>query len=165
MSDFPAINTDRMLQDIQKLSSDEFEGRAPGSKGEALTVAYLTEQLKAIGLEPGNPDGSWTQKVSLVGLTPQPQGPLVVKKGAQKREFKINDEVVAFSKHVADEAKIENSELVFAGYGVQAPEFNWDDFRGIDVKGKTIIVLVNDPPVTSATSRARSTTRSSAARR
>jgi Zn-dependent M28 family amino/carboxypeptidase len=148
MADLPNLSTDRMLEDIGKLSSDEFEGRAPGSKGETLTVAYLIERFKAAGVEPGNPDGSWTQKVSLVGLTPQPQGPLVVRKGAQKREFKINDEVVAFSKHVADEAKIENSELVFAGYGVQAPEYQWDDFRGVDVKGKTIVVLVSDPPVT-----------------
>ena len=150
MADFPAINTDRVLQDIQKMSSDEFEGRAPGSKGEALTKAYLIEQLKAIGLEPGNPDGSWTQPVGLVGIKPEPVGGFVVKKGAQKHEFKINSEVVVFSKHVADEAKLDNSELVFAGYGVQAPELNWDDFRGIDVKGKTVVVLVGDPPVTKA---------------
>ena len=150
MADFPAINTDRVLQDIQKMSSDEFEGRAPGSKGEALTKAYLIEQLKAIGLEPGNPDGSWTQPVGLVGIKPEPVGGFVVKKGAQKHEFKINSEVVVFSKHVADEARLDNSELVFAGYGVQAPELNWDDFRGIDVKGKTVVVLVGDPPVTKA---------------
>jgi len=137
-----------MLVDIKKLSSDEFAGRAPGSKGEALTVEYLTEKLQDAALTPGNPDGTWTQKVTLVGLTPKPQGPMVVKKGGQKREFKPNDEIVAFSRHVASEAKIENSELVFAGYGVQAPELQWDDFRGIDVKGKTLVVLVNDPPVT-----------------
>jgi Zn-dependent M28 family amino/carboxypeptidase len=151
MADFPALNMDRVLTDIRRLSSDEFEGRAPGSPGDTLTVAYLTEQLTAAGLEPGNPDGTWTQQVSLVGLTPKPQGPLVVKKGAQAREFTLNDEVVAFSKHVADEARIENSELVFVGYGVQAPEYQWDDFRGIDVKGKTLVVLVNDPPVAGAT--------------
>src|SRR6187455_1658052 len=150
MADFPAINTDRVLQDIQKLSSDEFEGRAPGSKGEALTKAYLIEQLKAIGLEPGNPDGSWMQPVGLVGIKPEPVGGFVVKKGAQKHEFKINGEVVVMSKHMTDEVKLDNSELVFAGYGVQAPELNWDDFRGVDVKGKTIVVLVGDPPVTKA---------------
>jgi len=139
-----------MLVDIKKLSSDEFEGRMPGSKGEALTLEYLVKQLKDSSLEPGAPNGEWLQKVSLVGLTPQAQGPFVVKKGAAKKDFKPNDEVVAFSRHVADEAKIENSELVFVGYGVQAPEQQWDDFRGIDVKGKTIVVLVNDPPVTKA---------------
>jgi Zn-dependent M28 family amino/carboxypeptidase len=146
-ADLPAINTDRMLTDIRKLSSDEFGGRLPGSKGETLTVNYLIDQFKAIGLEPGNPDGSWTQKVPLVSLKPHPQGGFVVKKGAAKREFNINRDVVVTSKHVTDEVKLDNSELVFAGYGVQAPEYQWDDFKGVDVKGKTIVVLVNDPPV------------------
>jgi len=147
MSDLPNISTDAILADTRKLSSDEFEGRAPGTKGEELTVQYFIEQFKAAGLQPGNPDGSWTQKVPLVSLTPQPQGPVVVKRGGQTRSFKIRDDIVVFSKHVTDEVRLENSELVFAGYGVQAPEFQWDDFRGVDVKGKTIVVLVNDPPV------------------
>ena len=150
MADLPSISTDAILADIRKLSSDEFEGRAPGSKGEQLTVQYLTDQFKAAGLEPGNPDGSWIQKVPLVGLKPAAQGPFVVKKGTQTRNFKTRDEVVVFSKHVTAEVKLDNSELVFAGYGVQAPELMWDDFAGMDVKGKTIIVLVNDPPVTKA---------------
>ena len=147
LAELPAINTDRILADIAKLSSDEFEGRKPGSKGETLTVEYLTEKFKGMGLEPGNPDGSWTQKVSLVGITPEPQTGFVVRKGGTSRDFKINSEVVVMSKHVTDEVKLENSEMIFAGYGVQAPEFQWDDFKGLDVKGKTLIVLVNDPPV------------------
>ncbi|HXT71080.1 MAG TPA: M28 family metallopeptidase [Vicinamibacterales bacterium] len=150
LADLPTPSADAILVDIKKLSSDEFAGRAPGSKGEELTIAYLTDQFKAAGLEPGNPDGSWTQKVSLVGITPEPQGGFAVKKGAAKHEFNINKDVVVFSKHVTDEVKVENSEIVFAGYGVQAPEFEWDDFKGIDVKGKTIMVLVNDPPVKNA---------------
>jgi Zn-dependent M28 family amino/carboxypeptidase len=150
MSELPDINTDAMMADIRKLSSDEFEGRAPGSKGEQLTVQYLIDQFKAAGLEPGNPDGTWIQKVPLVGLKPEVKTPFVVKKGGQTHNFKIRDEVVVFSKHVENEVKLENSELVFAGYGVQAPEYQWDDFAGMDVKGKTIIVLVNDPPVTQA---------------
>jgi Zn-dependent M28 family amino/carboxypeptidase len=140
------VSTDAILADIRKLSSDEFEGRAPGTKGETLSVQYLVDQFKAMGLEAGSPDGSWTQKVPLVGITGAPT-PLVVKKGGTTREFKIRDEIIAFSKHVVDQVKLENSELVFAGYGVQAPEYNWDDFKGVDVKGKTIVVLVNDPPV------------------
>jgi len=151
MADLPNISTDLMMADIRRLSSDEFEGRAPGSKGETLTVQYLSEQLRAAGIEPGNPDGTFVQKVPLVGLTPAPT-PLVVKHGNRTRQFEINDEVVTFSKHVVDEVKLENSELVFAGYGVQAPEFQWDDFKGMDVKGKTIVVLVNDPPVATAAS-------------
>ena len=147
VADFPNLNNDRVLRDIVKLSSDEFAGRQPGSPGEKLTTEYLIQELKNWGLEPGNPNGSWTQQVSLVGLTPKPQGGFVVKKGATTREFNINKDVVVMSKHVTEDVKLENSELVFAGYGVQAPEYQWDDFKGMDVKGKTIIVLVNDPPV------------------
>jgi Zn-dependent M28 family amino/carboxypeptidase len=150
MAQLPDIDTNRVLTDIRQLSSDEFEGRAPGSKGEALTVAYLTGQLQAMGLEPGNPDGTWVQKMSLVGITPKPVGGFVVKRGAQKKEFNINNDVVVFSRRVTDEVKLDNSEIVFVGYGVQAPEFQWDDFKGVDVKGKTIVVLVNDPPVARA---------------
>ncbi len=140
------VSADAMMADIRKLSSDEFEGRAPGSKGEALTVQYFVDQFKSMGLQPGNPDGTFIQRVPLVGISGGPT-PLVVKKGAATHTFKVRDDFVAFSKHVVDEVKLENSELVFAGYGVQAPEYQWDDFRGVDVKGKTIIVLVNDPPV------------------
>jgi Zn-dependent M28 family amino/carboxypeptidase len=140
------VSADAIMTDIRKLASDEFEGRLPGTKGETLTVQYLIDQFKAIGLQPGNPDGTFTQKVPLVGISGGPS-PLVVKKGAATRTFKVRDDFVAFSKHVVDEVTLENSELVFAGYGVQAPEYQWDDFKGVDIKGKTIIVLVNDPPV------------------
>ena len=82
----------------------------------------------------------------LVGITPTP-APLVVSKGSEQVTLKWKDDVVAWTKHVADVASIDNSELVFVGYGVVAPEFNWDDYKGVDVKGKTIVMLVNDPPV------------------
>jgi Zn-dependent M28 family amino/carboxypeptidase len=141
-----SISDQAIMNDIRRLSSDEFEGRAPGSKGEALTVQYFVDQFKAMGVEPGNPDGTWVQKVPLVGIQGSPS-PLVVKKGAASHQFKVRDDFVAFSKHVVDRVGFENSEIVFAGYGVQAPEYGWDDFKGVDVKGKTILVLVNDPPV------------------
>jgi len=148
VADMPNVDAAAALADIKKLASDEFEGRSPdGGKGEQLTVQYLTDQFKAIGLQPGNPDGTWTQKVPLVSITGEATGPLVVKKGAQTKQFKVKDEFVAFSRRVAEDVKIENSELVFAGYGVQAENFNWDDFKGVDVKGKTIVVLVNDPQI------------------
>src|SRR5215510_3638273 len=92
IADMPNVDSAAALADIKKLASDEFEGRAPGSKGEQLTVQYLTDQFKAIGLEPGNPDGTWTQKVPLVSLTPESEGPLVVKKGGQTKSFKVKDE-------------------------------------------------------------------------
>ena len=147
MKDLPNINADLALADIKKLASDEFEGRAPGSKGEQLTVQYLTDQFKAAGLEPGNPNGTWTQAVPLVSLTAENVAPLTVAGKGQSHAFKIRDEFVPFSRRVADTVSLDKSPLVFVGYGVQAPEFGWDDFKGMDVKGKTIVVLVNDPQV------------------
>jgi Zn-dependent M28 family amino/carboxypeptidase len=142
----PAVDLAGLLTHTKTLSSDEFEGRAPGTKGEDLTVNYLADQFKAVGLKPGNTDGTYFQKVPLVGITPTP-APLIFKKGAQQQTLKWKDDVVAWTKHVADSAAIENSELVFVGYGVVAPEFDWDDYKGLDVKGKTLVMLVNDPPV------------------
>src|SRR5262249_36248495 len=142
----PAIDTDALLAHTRVLSSDEYEGRAPGSKGEEQSVTYIADQFKKAGMKPGNTDGTYFQKVPLVGITPAPAS-LVFAKGAQKQTLKWKDDVVAWTKHVAPSASIEDSELVFVGYGVVAPEFNWDDYKGVDVKGKTIVMLVNDPPV------------------
>jgi Zn-dependent M28 family amino/carboxypeptidase len=146
MAQLPEIDTAAVLARTRSLSSDEFEGRAPGSKGETLTVDYLIDQFKTIGLKPGNTDGTYVQKVPLVGITPAP-APLVFARGKQQLTLKWKDDVVAWTKHVADAASIDKSDVVFVGYGVVAPEFNWDDYKGIDVKGKTIVMLVNDPPV------------------
>jgi len=142
----PAIDLTQLLAHTKKLSSDEFEGRAPGTKGEDLSVNYLADQFKAAGLKPGNTDGTYVQRVPLVGITPTP-APLVFQRGGQAQTLKWKDDVVAWTKHVADSASLLDSELVFVGYGVVAPEFDWDDYKGVDVKGKTIVVLVNDPPV------------------
>jgi Zn-dependent M28 family amino/carboxypeptidase len=146
LAQLPDVDTSAVLQHVKVLSSDEFEGREPGSKGEDVTVAYLIDQFKKAGLRPGNTNGTYVQKVPLVGITPAP-APLVISKGAKQLTLKWKDDVVAWTKHVADAARIDKSELVFVGYGVVAPEFNWDDYKGVDVKGKTIVMLVNDPPV------------------
>jgi Zn-dependent M28 family amino/carboxypeptidase len=146
MAQLPDVDTKAVLEHVKVLSSDEYEGRAPGSKGEELSVAYLVDQFKKIGLKPGNTDGTYIQKVPLVGITPTP-APLVFTKGSQKLTLKWKDDVVAWTKHVADEARIDKSDLVFVGYGVVAPEFGWDDYKGVDVKGKTVVMLINDPPV------------------
>jgi Zn-dependent M28 family amino/carboxypeptidase len=146
----PSFDAGRMLADIKTLSSDEFEGRAPGSKGEELTVAFLEEQFKQIGLQPGNTDGTFVQSLPLVGITASNTRPLTVSGQGTKATFKWRDEVVAWTRRVADTSSIENSELIFAGYGVTAPEFAWDDFKDVDVRGKTIVVLVNDPQIPGA---------------
>jgi len=146
IGDLPDMDIAALLVHTKALSSDEYGGRSPGSKGEDLTVAYLIEQFKAMGLKPGNTDGTYIQKVPLVGITPEP-APLVFKNDSQQTTLRWKDDVVAWTKHVADSAAIDNSEMIFVGYGTVAPEYSWDDYKGVDVKGKTLVMLVNDPPV------------------
>jgi Zn-dependent M28 family amino/carboxypeptidase len=143
----PKVSADAMLAHIKVLASDEYEGRLPGTPGEAKTVEYITQQFQTLGLKPGNTDGTFIQKMPLVGITGTEAKPLIVGRENMRAGFKWKNDVVAWTKHVADDARIENSDLVFAGYGVVAPEYNWDDFKGVDVKGKTIVVLVNDPQI------------------
>jgi len=147
VANLPKIEPQPILDRIKVLASDDFQGRAPGTAGEEKTVQYLENEFKKLGLKPGNTDGTYIQKVPLVGITGTPTTPLTISKGATKQVIKWRDEMVAWTKHVEDTAAISNSEMIFAGYGVEAPEFNWDDFKGVDVKGKTIVVLVNDPAV------------------
>jgi Zn-dependent M28 family amino/carboxypeptidase len=146
----PKFDGGEILARIKALSADEFEGRKPGTPGEERTVKYLEDQFRQIGLKPGAADGTFIQKVPLVGITGANTQPLTITKGTQKQTFKWKDDVVAWTKRVAEGAAIENSDLIFAGYGVTAKEYSWDDFKDVDVKGKTIIVLVNDPQVPDA---------------
>ncbi len=144
---FPSVDGNAVLEHVKVLASDEYEGRAPGTRGEDLTVRYLTEQFTKAGLKPGNPDGTYIQKVPMVAITPDPSAILTLKKGAGQLALKFRDDVVVWSKRVTETVHLDRSEVVFVGYGVQAPEFNWDDYKGIDLKGKTMLVLVGDPPV------------------
>jgi Zn-dependent M28 family amino/carboxypeptidase len=143
----PHISGQAVIEHVKVLASDEYEGRAPGTKGEELTVAYITEQFKKAGLKPGNPDGTYRQQVPLVAITPDPGAVLTFKKGAKRQTLKFRDDMVAWTKRAQEKVGIDKSEVVFVGYGVQAPEFGWDDYKGIDLKGKTLLVLVGDPPV------------------
>jgi len=142
----PEIDGARILAHIKVLASDDFQGRKPGTAGEEKTVGYLEAELRKLGLEPGNTDGTFIQKVPMVGITPK-ASPLVFTSGAQTLELKYRDDYVGWTKRVTERVALENSDVIFAGYGVQAPEFSWDDFKGVDVKGKTIVVFINDPPV------------------
>ena len=148
IASLPQIQPAPILEHIKVLSADTFQGRAPGGVGETQTVSYLVSQFTSLGLEPGNPDGTYIQKVPLVGITGSEVKPLTFTKPGDTLTLRWKDDVVAWSKHVADSASIDGSDVIFAGYGVEAPEYGWDDFKGVDVKGKTVIVLVNDPPVT-----------------
>ena len=142
-----AIDTATLMRHIRVLSHDSLLGRGPGSLGEDRTVAYLEGQFRAMGLKPGNTDGSFIQKVPLVGITVKNAPPLVIARGASRRALKWKDDYVAWTKRVTPSVSVSNSELVFVGYGVEAPEFSWDDFKGMDVSGKTLVMLVNDPPL------------------
>ena len=140
-----AITPDGLLAHIKVLASDEFEGRAPGSKGEELSVKYITDQFKKIGLTPGNPDGTYTQQVPLAGIQSEPRMSFVI--GDKTMDLKYQDDFVASSARLQPEIKIEKSDLVFVGYGVVAPEYGWDDYKNVDVKGKTLLMLIGDPPL------------------
>ena len=144
---FPSFDPNALVQHIKILSSDQYAGRLPGTKGEDLTVAYIAEQYRAGGLKPGNTDGTYFQKVPLVGMTPDPAMVLTLRKGAAAARLRYLDDFVAWTRHEAPDAGLQESPVVFVGYGVQAPEFKWDDYKGMDVRGKTIVMLVNDPPV------------------
>ncbi len=140
-----AIDAEALMAAIEKMSSDEFGGRAPGSEGERLTVEYLTDQFHAVGLEPGNPDGTWVQNVPLVGITPLEGDDMTVTAGDQTRTLTPGADYVAYTKRVVDQVEVD-AEFVFVGYGAIAPEYEWDDFKGVDVSGKILLFLVNDPP-------------------
>lgn len=139
-----SIKSEDLLSHIKTLAADEYEGRAPGTKGEELTVNYLTEQFKRLGLQPGNPAGTYIQQVPLAGFTPQTN--LSFQAGGKTMKV-APDDYLARSLRYVPEVKVENSDLVFVGYGVVAPEYGWDDFKGVDVKGKTVVFLINDPAV------------------
>src|SRR5437667_3466207 len=140
-----AITPDGLLAQIKVLASDEFEGRAPGSKGEELSVKYITDQFKKIGLKPGNPDGTYAQEVPLAGIKSEPRMSFIIRE--KTMDLKYPDDFIASSARIQPEIKIEKSDLVFVGYGVVAPEHGWDDYKNVDVRGKTLLMLIGDPPV------------------
>jgi Zn-dependent M28 family amino/carboxypeptidase len=141
------ISAAALLGHIQVLASDEFEGRAPGSPGEERTVAYLTEQFQNLGLKPGNPDGTFVQEVPLVGFQATSATGAFRARGERTIGLKFLDDCVAVSRRLVPEVKVADSEVVFVGYGVVAPEYGWDDYKGVDVCGKTIVMLVGDPAI------------------
>jgi len=144
----PALDTisaDSLLGEIKTLSSDDFEGRKPGSAGEQKTIAYMQQQFRQIGLKPGNPDGTYLQNVPLAGITSTSQADIAVK--GRKLSLAGRKDYIALSSRYAPEVAVKNSDVVFVGYGVVAPEYGWDDYKDVDVKGKTILMLINDPAI------------------
>ena len=141
-----AIDADQLLARISTLASDEFEGRAPGTVGEERTVEYLVNAFRELGLQPGNPNGTYTQEVSLIGYRAQPTASFTV--AGRTIPLSFPSDFVAWTQHFDEPAlSLTGSEIVFVGYGVVAPEYDWDDYKDVDVRGKTILMLVNDPAV------------------
>jgi Zn-dependent M28 family amino/carboxypeptidase len=133
------------LKDVTKtLSSDDFEGRAPATPAEDKTTAYIVERFKAAGLKPGN-NGSWFQDVPLVEITGQDVSPLTFTGGKTPISLAYRTDMVIATYQVVPRAEVKDSDVVFVGYGINAPERGWNDYAGLDVKGKTVVILVNDP--------------------
>ncbi|UYY57895.1 M28 family metallopeptidase [Sphingomonas sp. S2-65] len=140
----PAISLDTLKTVTKTLSSDEYEGRAPATAGEEKTVRYLVERFQKAGLKPGN-KGSWLQDVPLVEITGSNVQPLTFTGGKTPVSLAYRKDMVIATYQVTPRTEVKNSDVVFVGYGINAPERGWNDYAGVDVKGKTVVILINDP--------------------
>jgi Zn-dependent M28 family amino/carboxypeptidase len=140
-----SITAERLRAHIRYLADDLLEGRGPGSRGDRLAQAYIATQMEAMGLLPAGPDGSWFQPFDIVGVDTENPEATLFRKGSDSVQLKYHDEFIASSGVQAPAARLEDAELVFVGYGIVAPEYGWDDFKGQDMKGKVLVVMNNDP--------------------
>ncbi|MFK7734282.1 MAG: M20/M25/M40 family metallo-hydrolase [Pseudomonadales bacterium] len=143
----PVFNEQRLRRNIETLASDEFEGRQPASTGEAKTIKHLRDAFKALNLEPGNGE-SWFQSASLVSIEADAEMAMTISPAndaTQARTLAYGKDFMAWTKRVEASSKLTDSELVFVGYGIVAPEYDWNDYDGVDMNGKTAVILVNDP--------------------
>ncbi len=139
------ISAERLSADVKVLADKGLAGRAPGGPGEAGTIAYITGQFKAAGLKPFGYNGGWTQTVPLVRFEVAPDAKFSLTAGGETRPLVATQDIVAWTQRPVAKVKIANAPLVFVGYGVTAPERQWDDFKGVDLKGKIAVILINDP--------------------
>mgnify|MGYP006133887463 FL=1 len=140
-----AITEQLLSKHIGTLASDEFEGRFPGTVGEEKTVEYLSATFKDIGLKPGNPNGTWVQKATMTGVDSDLKAQFIT--DDERWVMNVGGDIIGNSFQTQSQVNIIKKDIVFCGYGVNAPEYGWNDYDGIDVKGKVVVVLVNDPPV------------------
>jgi Zn-dependent M28 family amino/carboxypeptidase len=140
-----AIRENRMRADVRFLSSDLLEGRGPATRGDALARAYLTSRFEAMGVEPGAPGVSWEQPFDVVGVTAFAPPVLRVARGDVGEDLRVLEDYVAFSGEQASEASLRDAEIVFVGYGIVAPEYGWDDYKGADLRGRVLLFLNNEP--------------------
>src|SRR2546422_3641045 len=144
----PAVSTAAMDAHLKYLADDLLEGRAPATRGGRLAAKYIAVQFEALGLEPAGSDGSYFQPVALVGMTPHPS--LVWSKGGATRSLAYLDDFVAWAERPESHI-VADGEVVFVGYGIEASEWKWDDYKGADVRGKVLVMLVNDPGLQDST--------------
>jgi Zn-dependent M28 family amino/carboxypeptidase len=141
----PKVDMQRMSEITRVLASDAFQGRAPGTPGEAKTIPYLIEQFKAAGLEPAGENGGWTQQVPMIRTQLEAPVSVSVTQAGQTVPLRFPDDIYLGTVRPVDRVSIANAPMVFVGYGVSAPERGWDDFKGVDLHGKVAVMLVNDP--------------------
>jgi Zn-dependent M28 family amino/carboxypeptidase len=139
------IRAEALRADVGFLADDLLEGRGPASRGDELGRAYIRARMEAMGLLPAAPGGVWEQKVDLVGVTASCPSVVKVSRGAESVDLRHSDDYIAFSNKPDAEVRVEAAEIVFVGYGITAPEFEWDDYKDADLKGKVLLVMNNDP--------------------
>ncbi len=130
---------------VKEISADRYEGRGPGSRGDVAARQYLAAELEALGLEPGGPDGSWEQEFELVAVDTDQPDEWAFQRGDESLTIKQWDDFIVNSGVQAERAEFDDAEVVFVGYGIQAPEFDWDDYKGHDLTGKVVLLMNNDP--------------------
>lgn len=139
------VKAERIRDDVKYLSSDALEGRGTGAHGGDVAAEFIAQQFKAAGLEPAGDNGTWFQKVPMVGITTEASTAVEVTTPKQKLNLKLADDVMVFNLDQNKSVELD-APVVFVGYGIQAPEFGWDDYAGVDVKGKILLMFVNEPP-------------------
>ena len=138
------IKADRLTENLKILASDEFEGRAPGTAGEEKTIAFLVQKFKELGLKPGNGD-SYVQGVKMVEITTSPDTIMSIATGDGVTALGYGKGFMGWTQRVREQVSVADSEMIFVGYGAVAPEYGWNDYDGVDVRGKTVVIMVNDP--------------------
>ncbi len=139
-----SITVEEFKEHVSVIASDEFRGRAPGTNGEELTIHYLADAFGRLGLEPAN-EGSYFQELSLVEITAEPSMEMLISGADGQFVPAYREDFIGTTSQISENIVIDNSEIIFIGYGIDAPEYGWNDYAGLDVKGKTVLMLVNDP--------------------
>jgi Zn-dependent M28 family amino/carboxypeptidase len=140
-----AIRAERIRGDVRFLASDLLEGRGPATRGDQLAQAYIAARMEAIGLEPGAPGGGWLQPLDIVGIRSRNPDTIRLRRGGETVDVRYRDDFIAFSGLAENTVRVDDAEVVFVGYGIVAPEYDWDDYKGADLKGKVLLIINNDP--------------------